>query len=76
MREGPPAQRPIPGVPPDRDRGASRAETVTISSFFGKPVRVRLHYVVDGCGICENVCPLEGKAEIEVFGAKDRTQTS
>ena len=34
-------------------------------------------YVVDelcnGCGICENVCPLEGKAGIEVFAVKDRT---
>jgi ferredoxin len=27
----------------------------------------------NGCGICENVCPLEGKAAIEVFAVKDRT---
>jgi len=35
-------------------------------------------YVVDelctGCGICEYVCPLEGKAAIEVY-AEDQAQT-
>ena len=34
-------------------------------------------YVVEelcnGCGICENVCPLEGKSGIEVYAVKDKT---
>jgi ferredoxin len=29
--------------------------------------------ICNGCGICENVCPLETKAGIEVFAVKDRT---
>ena len=56
---------------------AIRAETVTMTGFSGKQVKVRLPYVVDelcnGCGICEYVCPLEGKAGIEVFALKDKT---
>ena len=56
---------------------AIRSETLTMTDFAGAQVKVRLPYVVDelcnGCGICENVCPLEGKAGIEVFGVKDRT---
>jgi polyferredoxin len=56
---------------------AIRAEVKTLTGFDGRPVTVRLPYVVDelcnGCGICENVCPLEGKAAIEVFAVKDRT---
>jgi len=56
---------------------AIRSETVTMTNFAGAQVKVRLPYVVDelcnGCGICENVCPLEGKAGIEVFAVKDRT---
>lgn len=56
---------------------AIRAETVTLTDFGGRQVRVRQPYVVDGlcngCGICENVCPMEGKAGIEVFAVKDRT---
>ena len=27
----------------------------------------------NGCGICEHVCPLEGKPGIEVVAVKDRT---
>lgn len=56
---------------------AIRSETVTMTGFSGQQVKVRLPYVVDelcnGCGICENVCPLEGKAGIEVFALKDKT---
>ena len=56
---------------------AIRSEVKTLTGYDGRPVTVRLPYVVDelcnGCGICENVCPLEGKAAIEVFAVKDRT---
>jgi ferredoxin len=56
---------------------AIRSETVTMTDFAGAQVKVRLPYVVDelcnGCGICENVCPLEGKSGVEVFALKDRT---
>lgn len=56
---------------------AIRSEMVTMKDFGGADVKVRLPYVVDelcnGCGICENVCPLEGRAGIEVFAVKDRT---
>ncbi len=42
--------------------------------------KVKEPYVVEeicnGCGICENVCPLETKAGIEVFAVKDRTPSS
>jgi ferredoxin len=40
-------------------------------------VQVKQPYVVEelcnGCGICENVCPLEGKAGIDVFAVTTRT---
>ena len=43
----------------------------------GRTVQVQVPYVVDeicnGCGICEYVCPLEGKSGIEVFAAKNRS---
>jgi len=32
--------------------------------------------ICNGCGICENVCPLETKAGIEVFAVKNRTPIS
>jgi len=56
---------------------AIRAETVTLTGFDGKQREVKAPYVVEelcnGCGICEKVCPLEGKAGIEVFAVQDRT---
>jgi polyferredoxin len=56
---------------------AIRSEPVTVIGFGGERRTVKQPYVVEelcnGCGICENVCPLEGKAGIEVFAVKDRT---
>jgi polyferredoxin len=56
---------------------AIRSELVEERDQGGKVVRVQRPYVVDelcnGCGICENVCPLEGKSGIEVFAVKDKT---
>jgi ferredoxin len=56
---------------------AIRVEKVAMTTSTGQQVKVRLPYVVDelcnGCGICENVCPLEGKSGIEVFAIKDKT---
>ncbi len=56
---------------------AIRSEQVMMKGFDGRLVSVKMPYVVDelcnGCGICENVCPLEGKAAIEVFAVKDKT---
>jgi ferredoxin len=49
-------------------------ETVDLN---GKRIVLMEPYVVEeiynGCGICEKVCPLEGKSGIEVFVVKDRT---
>lgn len=56
---------------------AIRSEVVAVTGFDGRPVKVKMPYVVDelcnGCGICENVCPLEGKSGVEVFAVKDKT---
>jgi polyferredoxin len=56
---------------------AIRSESVKMTDFRGRPVTVKLPYVVEelcnGCGICENVCPLEGKSGIEVFSVKDHS---
>ena len=56
---------------------AIRSEMVELKGFDGRLVQVKQPFVVEelcnGCGICENVCPLEGKAAIQVFGVKDHT---
>lgn len=56
---------------------AIRSQQVSMTGFDGRQVAVKTPYVVEelcnGCGICENVCPLETKAGIEVFAVKDRT---
>jgi ferredoxin len=56
---------------------AIRSEIVVETDPAGKRIRLQKPYVVDelcnGCGICENVCPLEGRPGIEVLAVKDRT---
>jgi polyferredoxin len=56
---------------------AIRSEIVEELDLNGKPIRLQKPYLVEelcnGCGICENVCPLEGKSGIEVFAVKDKT---
>jgi ferredoxin len=56
---------------------AIRSKVVAVEDPTGRRIEVKQPYVVNelcnGCGICENVCPLEGKSGIDVFGVKDRT---
>ncbi len=56
---------------------AIRSEVLEETDMTGKKLLLKKPYVVNelcnGCGICENVCPLEGKAGIEVFAVTDRT---
>ncbi|HEY5974195.1 MAG TPA: 4Fe-4S dicluster domain-containing protein [Geobacteraceae bacterium] len=59
---------------------AIRTKPVSELDPAGRPVTLDRPYVVpelcNGCGICEHVCPLEGKPGIEVVAAKDRTPLS
>ena len=56
---------------------AIRSRTVETEDPNGKRKSLMEPYVVEelcnGCGICEYVCPLEGKSGIEVFAVKDRS---
>jgi polyferredoxin len=55
---------------------AIRSRDVQTKGLDGISRTVKEPYVVEeicnGCGICENVCPLETKAGIEVFAVKNR----
>ncbi|HOE16951.1 MAG TPA: 4Fe-4S binding protein [Syntrophorhabdaceae bacterium] len=55
---------------------AIRFEVVEEKDHSGKTVTLKRPYVVEelcnGCGICENKCPLEGKSAIEVFAQRRR----
>jgi ferredoxin len=56
---------------------AIRSRQVEVVGFDGARRTIKEPYVVEeicnGCGICENVCPLETKAGIEVFAVQNRT---
>jgi Pyruvate/2-oxoacid:ferredoxin oxidoreductase delta subunit len=59
---------------------AIRSREITAVGLDGASKVVKEPYVVEeicnGCGICENVCPLETKAGIEVFAVKNRAPIS
>jgi len=56
---------------------AIRSRSVTLIGLDGIQRTVKEPYLVEeicnGCGICENVCPLETRAGIEVFAVNNRT---
>lgn len=53
---------------------AIRFESVTDIDYRGERISLKRPYVIEelcnGCGICENKCPLEGRSAIEVFSRK------
>ncbi len=55
---------------------AIRLETLEEKDYEGRPISLKRPYVVEelcnGCGICEFVCPLEGKSAIEVYSKMKR----
>jgi ferredoxin len=61
---------PIPGK-------AIRYQTVTEIRPDGRKVTLQKPYVVpeicNGCGICENVCPLDGPPGVLVVATKDKS---
>jgi ferredoxin len=58
---------------------AIKFKSVNLKDKKGSEIIIKQPYVVDslciGCGICENVCPLEGKAAIRVMRAKDEIKS-
>jgi Pyruvate/2-oxoacid:ferredoxin oxidoreductase delta subunit len=56
---------------------AIRSRETQVMGLDGLLKTVKEPYLVEeicnGCGICENVCPLETKAGIEVFAVKNRS---
>lgn len=59
---------------------AIRSREMEVIAPDGASRRIKEPYVVEeicnGCGICENVCPLETNAGIEVFAVKNRAPVS
>jgi len=57
---------------------AIRFETVHDRDYGGKNVVLKRPFIIEelcnGCGICENKCPLDGRAAIEVLPARQPTR--